>query len=65
MRDNFNIKKNRLAFHFNALFTIGSLICLALIVQGDLGVKEQESPLEDWWAFRLLAQKAQTEEQDM
>ncbi len=55
-----------LMFHINALVIIGVLICLALIVQGDLGVKEQEEDSrEDWWAFRFLANKKQVEEQEM
>jgi hypothetical protein len=55
-----------LVFHVNALIIIGVLICLALIVQGDLGVKGQdEGPREDWWAFRFLANKKQLEEQEM
>ncbi len=54
-----------LVFHLNALVIIGVLICQALIVQGDLGVKEKIAPLEDWWAARGLAQKAELEEQEM
>jgi hypothetical protein len=54
-----------LVFHLNALLIIGILICQALIVQGDLGVKEQVGPREDWWAARGLAHKAQLEEQEM
>ncbi len=54
-----------LVFHLNALVIIGVLICQALIVQGDLGVKEKESPREDWWASRGLAQNGQLEEQEM
>ncbi len=56
-----------LVFHWNALAVIGGLACLALIVQGDLGVKEraEEGLLEDWWAFRFVANKKQTEEPDV
>lgn len=54
-----------LVFHLNALLIIGILICQALIVQGDLGVKERVNPLEDWWAARGLAREAQLEEQEM
>jgi hypothetical protein len=54
-----------LVFHLNALLIIGILICQALIVQGDLGVKEQVSPLEDWWASRGLTRKVQMEEQEI
>ncbi len=54
-----------LVFHFNAVVTIGILICQAFIIQGDLGVKEQVRPREDWEASRGLMQKAQLEEQEM
>jgi hypothetical protein len=49
----------------NALLIIGILICQALIVQGDLGVKERVSPVEDWWASRGLTHNAQMKEQEM
>ncbi|MBA2394760.1 MAG: hypothetical protein H0V70_18695 [Ktedonobacteraceae bacterium] len=44
---------------------IGILICQALIVQGDLGVKERVSPLEDWWEARGLSRTEYMEEQEM
>lgn len=54
-----------LVFHLNALLLIGILICQAFIVQGDLGVKERESPLEDWWEARGLSRTEHMEEQEM
>lgn len=54
-----------LVLHGNALVIVGVLICLALIIQGDVAVKEQESPREDWWAFRLMAKRKQVEEQEI
>lgn len=54
-----------LVFHLNALLLIGILICQALIVQGDLGVKERVSPLEDWWEARGLSRTEYMEEQEM
>ena len=54
-----------LVFHLNALLIISILICQAFIVQGDLGVKEQVNPREDWWASRDLVPNAQLEEQEM
>jgi len=54
-----------LVFHLDALLIIGILICQAFIVQGDLGVKERVSPVEDWWASRGLTRNTRMEEQEM
>jgi len=37
---------------------------LAFVVQGDLGVKLPETPLEDWWLFSFHKQQMEMEAEE-
>jgi len=52
-----------LLFHIDPLLLLISLPPLAFVVQGDLGVKHPETPLEDWWLFRLDRRQREAEEE--
>ena len=52
-----------LLFHIDPLLLLISLPPLAFVVQGDLGVKLPETPLEDWWLFRLHMRQREVEEE--
>jgi hypothetical protein len=51
-------------FHIDPLLLIMSLSVLAFVVQGDLSVKHQETPLEDWWLFRLHHRRSMESEEE-
>jgi len=51
-----------LLFRLNAIFTIMALVCIAFVILGDVGVKERDAPLEDWWLSRLTAKKHASED---
>ncbi len=52
-----------LLFHLDPLMLLMGLPPLAFMVQGDLGVKLPEAPLEDWWLFKLHTQQMKEEEE--
>lgn len=52
-----------LLFHLDPLLLLMSLPCAALIVQGDLGLEEQETPLEEWWLYRFHKRQREAEEE--
>ena len=51
-----------LLFSSDPLLLLTSLPPLAFVVQGDLGVQLPETPLEDWWLFRLHKRQMEAEE---
>jgi hypothetical protein len=52
-----------LLFRIDPLLLLNSLPPLAFVVQGDLGVKLPEIPLEDWWLFRIHRRQMEAEEE--
>ena len=52
-----------LLFHIDPLLLLISLPPPVFVVQGDLGVKLPETPLEDWWLFRLRQWQMEAKEE--
>ena len=56
-----------LLFHTDPLLMMMVLLCIAFVIQGDLGLKNQRTSLEDWWLwlrFRKQREEAEEEEQE-
>lgn len=57
-----------LLFHIDPLLLMMVLLCIAFVIQGDLGLKKQENqetPLEEWWLWlRFHKRREEPEEEE-
>jgi hypothetical protein len=54
-----------LLFHTDPLLLMMGLLCIAFVIQGDLGVKKQGTSLEEWWLWlRFRKRREEPEEEE-
>src|SRR5579884_3922047 len=53
-----------LLFHIDPLLLMMVLLCIAFVIQGDLGLKNQGTSLEEWWLWLRFHKRREEAEEE-